>query len=171
MKRIRLLIAALLALFLLLGSSAIIAQNITKNKTSCFANVVIQDSMITVWVADPMQSSLRMRPQVFYDHVFYNEYPFTRFCTQMDDIKKDVERIKQHLSSVKIKTLSKEEQLKLLEEMALSLIWNNLFKIPQEETEQKLAELEKFKSKEPSRLLSGPVKLVNHLYHQVFDGI
>jgi len=122
--------------------------------------------MITVWVAGPMQSSIRMHPQVFYDHVFYNEYPFTRFCTQIDDIKKDVERIKQHLASVNVDVLSEKEQLKLLEEMALSLIWNNLFKIPQEETEQKLAELEKFKSK-GTRL---PVKLVNHLYHQVFDG-
>ena len=150
---------------LLLGFSLNLKSQNFQNKTSCFAHVVIQDSMITVWVAGSMQSSIRMHPQVFYDHVFYNEYPFTCFCTQMADIKKDVERIKQHLASVNVEVLSEEEQLKLLEEMALSLIWNNLFKIPQEETEQQLAELEINKS-DKTRL---SVKLVNHLYHQVFD--
>lgn len=150
---------------LLLGFSLNVKSQNFQDKTSCFAYVVIRDSMITVWVADPMQSDSRMHPQVLYDHVIYNEYPFTRFCTQLDDIKKDVERIKQHLASVNIISLSEEEQLKLLEEMALSLIWNNLFKIPQEETEQQLMELETNKSNN-TRL---PVKLVNHLYHQVFD--
>lgn len=151
--------------FFLIHSTDVKSQNF-QNKTSCFAHVVIQDSMITIWIGDPMQSNFRMHPQVFYDHVFYYVYPFTRFCTQMVEIKKEVERIKQHLASVNVEILSEEDQLKLLEEIALSLIWNNLFKIPKEETEQQLAEVEKFKSKGTGL----PVRLVNHLYHQVFDG-
>ena len=163
MRKLFKYIGLLLFVLLLIHSLELKSQNF-QNKTSCFAHVVIQDSMIAVWVG-PMQSSSRMHPQVFYDHVFYSEYPFIRFCSQMDDIKKEVERIKSHLATVKINELSEEERLKLIEEIALRMIWNNLFNIPKQKTMQRLEEMDEFNSNKTKL----PLELVNHLYRQVYD--
>lgn len=166
MKLIKLYFVFVAFALLLLGSLNSSAQQFNKEQTSCFASVMIQDSMITVFIPDPMSGgNFRMHPTVFYDHVFYVIYPFMRYSYHPEDIAKDVERIKNHLKSQEIKTLTEQEQQIVLNELVLSLIWKNLFKTNQDEIEQQLSELENHISSKNKQAL----ELVIHLYHQVFD--
>jgi hypothetical protein len=154
-------------LAVLLSSSLLRAQNNPDSRTACFANVILRDTNIVIQLPDlAAGGNFRMLPQVFFKGVFYETEPFPQFCSQSGALEKDVLRIQTHLSAADFGTIESKEQLVILNELILCIIWKNVFRIAPSELEYSLSQIEKnlYLSNQES------FNLVNNLYHQAFDG-
>lgn len=155
MKKIILVILV----FMGLGLSA---QNNTQQPISCFADIQFVNNKILVNMghSNTYQS---MQPKYLYKNVVISQTNYRSTHLNQGDIKADIERIRTAIESTKVSDLNKEEQEDLLQQIALSLIWNEKFDMGKHMIQSRLDELElHVKSKEELGLVVG-------LYQQVFE--
>ena len=103
-----------------------------------------------------------MQPKYLYKNVAISQSKHISAYLKQSDINADIERIRTAIQSTKVSDLNKEEQDELLQQIAISLIWNEKFDLEKQIIQAKLEELElNAESKEELELVIG-------LYHQVF---
>ena len=152
-------------LFGLFFSLNILAQSQSNISVSCFADVHFGKSNISVGY-NHQSIYPQMAPQVFYTLVLTNINFTKEYCTNISDIEVDIERVKTAIQSAKISSLNEQEQNILLHQMALSLIWNKLYKPDADIIQSQINEMEQYGSGKNKENL----QLVINLCHQVFDG-
>ncbi len=146
-------------------SASLFAQLQKEDKISCFADIQFTKSSIVLIVPEASQNP-RMRPQVFYDNLFIRSNPFGRYCNKANELEADIKRIKTAITSAEIAKLNNKEQQIYLRQIALALIWNNLFNFDAVWFQTQIQELEQVASSKNKENL----QLVINLCHQVFDG-